>query len=603
MWYALIAAAVLLAASGYVVVRRRYNEARRQLVFQIQSVVDLEARAFAENDRELFLAQQDQTINWWYEEQQRRISPRCQRTRDSLDRWPDPCFPVLPARVEDIDMRGSVVLAKVTEGQPPVRRARFYRRTFSGGWQHTAPDAAFWEPIVETHYEGLRVRCRRRDLSYVYPLLEPIADVMSEICTSLVCSPEYAPVIEFAVRRADEVLPRLENTRIVLDTPWLIGIPANAAASRVYLDNLAHLTAQAAVYAAMRVTPEHGPDPLQQAVASEYVAWYEQGSTAQAPLLRRIAERHGVDALAEVVRSAAETPSLNAFLGKWLDLLPTEQESAFFQALLDIEREAILAGAKDTFMLLQHISTTWPRSRLESHFDQGWESGSLPWLPVFQVERVSRTDGFAYVTARTNGGHVIASYRLRDDGWRHDDPSFQLARSAGWQVFRGVSSADTSQPTNLDFEAGMRGWSLTGTHPQEYQVGTDGVAAHSDHFSGYIRSHADETAGFGTLMQSFPADEYRGKRVRMSAYVRTEEVKGWVGLWMRVDGTDGTLALDNMQDRPIRNVTDWTRYEVVMDVRQDSVNISFGILVAGTGQAWVDDFVFEVVGQDVPTTG
>jgi hypothetical protein len=88
----------------------------------------------------------------------------------------------------------------------------------------------------------------------------------------------------------------------------------------------------------------------------------------------------------------------------------------------------------------------------------------------------------------------------------------------------------------------------------------------------------------------------------MSAHVKTEGIEKGAGLWLRVDGPDGTSVIDNMQDRPIQGDTDWTRYEIVLDVPEDSVNIAFGILVEGTGQAWVDDFQFEVVGQDVPTT-
>jgi len=46
--------------------------------------------------------------------------------------------------------------------------------------------------------------------------------------------------------------------------------------------------------------------------------------------------------------------------------------------------------------------------------------------------------------------------------------------------------------------------------------------------------HAPST-GFGTLMQDFRADHYQGKRVRFSAFVKTEAAQDWAGLWMRVD--------------------------------------------------------------------
>jgi erythromycin esterase len=164
-----------------------------------------------------------------------------------------------------------------------------------------------------------------------------------------------------------------------------------------------------------------------------------------------------------------------------------------------------------------------------------------------------------------------------------------------------VQPTDSFQPSNLGFETGTSGWEVGGTCRRDYGIGTDSAVLHSGHASGYISSIADGISGFGTLMQTAEADEYQGQRVRMSAYVKTEGVEGWAGLWLRVDGPKGVINIDNMQDRPIQGDTDWTQYEIVLDVPEDSINIAFGILVEGTGQAWVDDLQFEVVGQDVPT--
>ena len=88
----------------------------------------------------------------------------------------------------------------------------------------------------------------------------------------------------------------------------------------------------------------------------------------------------------------------------------------------------------------------------------------------------------------------------------------------------------------------------------------------------------------------------------MSAYVKTEDVSKWAGLWMRVDGPTGIVSFDNMSNRAIVGDTDWTRYEIVLDVPEDATHIGFGILLHEEGQVWVDGFTFEAVGQDVPIT-
>ena len=71
----------------------------------------------------------------------------------------------------------------------------------------------------------------------------------------------------------------------------------------------------------------------------------------------------------------------------------------------------------------------------------------------------------------------------------------------------------------------------------------------------------------------------------------------------RIDGPhQGSLGFDNMQNRPIKGTTDWRKYEVVLDVPQESVAIALGILLSGKGQAWMREVKLEEVGADVPTT-
>jgi len=146
------------------------------------------------------------------------------------------------------------------------------------------------------------------------------------------------------------------------------------------------------------------------------------------------------------------------------------------------------------------------------------------------------------------------------------------------------------------------GWFKAGSHPQNYEVGIDTAVKHSGSASAHIKFIGDKAEGFGTLMQTFKSDKYGGKRVRMSAWMKTENADS-AQLWMRVDGVaEKMLGFDNMDHRAVKGTTEWKRYEITLDVPESAVAIAFGILVAGKGQAWVDDFQFEVVGKDVPST-
>jgi ankyrin repeat protein/beta-lactamase regulating signal transducer with metallopeptidase domain len=142
-------------------------------------------------------------------------------------------------------------------------------------------------------------------------------------------------------------------------------------------------------------------------------------------------------------------------------------------------------------------------------------------------------------------------------------------------------------------------WGYSGV--RNYEISFDTNEKHKGKASGHIRFIRDEPSKLGSLVQEFKADSFRGKRVRMSAWMKTRDAKS-ARLWMRVDGSRGILSFDNMYNRPVVGTTDWKEYEVILDVPQETTRVAFGAFVAGKGQAWVDDFGFEVVGTEVPST-
>jgi hypothetical protein len=155
--------------------------------------------------------------------------------------------------------------------------------------------------------------------------------------------------------------------------------------------------------------------------------------------------------------------------------------------------------------------------------------------------------------------------------------------------------------------AAPEGWFMAGSKPAAYETGVDSEQVYNGHPSAFVKSKQPAIEGFGTLMQQFKADQYLGKRVRFSAFVKSEELKDWAGLWMRVDKGSGqstkTLAFDNMQDRAIKGTTPWQNYEVVLDVPEDASGVFFGILLSSTGSVWLNSANFEVVPTSIPTTG
>jgi len=151
----------------------------------------------------------------------------------------------------------------------------------------------------------------------------------------------------------------------------------------------------------------------------------------------------------------------------------------------------------------------------------------------------------------------------------------------------------------------IKGWFMAGSDPTSYEMVRDPAAMHGSATSVRMAS-TKESKGFGTIMQVISAAHYTGKRVRLSASVKTQDVGSWAGLWMRVDDASNpvkVLAFDNMQSRALKGTADWSTASVVLDVASNANVISYGILLDGQGKVWMSDLKFEPVPTSVPTTG
>lgn len=152
-------------------------------------------------------------------------------------------------------------------------------------------------------------------------------------------------------------------------------------------------------------------------------------------------------------------------------------------------------------------------------------------------------------------------------------------------------------------------WHKAGSTPKFYNMGIEEGTGRNGSNAATIQSIPKKKYGFGTLLQSMLPDKYLGKRIRMRGYIKTKDVDDWAGFWLRIDqeGSNKDLGFDNMKDgkvdRSITGTTDWTMYDLVLDVPQKASKIVYGALLSGAGQIWFDDISFEIVDTSVPTTG
>jgi hypothetical protein len=178
-------------------------------------------------------------------------------------------------------------------------------------------------------------------------------------------------------------------------------------------------------------------------------------------------------------------------------------------------------------------------------------------------------------------------------------PAFGAVIRGGGEDEPGPPAAVVNAPpTREGFAEEMpEGWFGGGGAAEAgaYAVGVDRAVRHGGRASGSLRARAGGGRGFGFLAQAIRADAYLGQRLRLSGWVRTAGAAE-AALWMRVDGTEQTLAFDNRQDRPQRGPQPWAHQEVVLDVTAEAREVSFGLWMSGPGLAWVDDLALAPAG-------
>ena len=169
-----------------------------------------------------------------------------------------------------------------------------------------------------------------------------------------------------------------------------------------------------------------------------------------------------------------------------------------------------------------------------------------------------------------------------------------------------------SHPSASLLDPDRNGWGRAGSYPKEYRMdildGSDVPSPNTGSNSYVARIEyiaPGEPSGFGTFMKMYPPGKWAGKELKMTGYIKTENVTGWCGMWCRIDGAQKmndaeqpeVMDFDNMQDRPIIGTTDWKKYEITVNIPKDASYIAYGVLLGGKGTAYFKNIAFEVLGE------
>ncbi len=141
-------------------------------------------------------------------------------------------------------------------------------------------------------------------------------------------------------------------------------------------------------------------------------------------------------------------------------------------------------------------------------------------------------------------------------------------------------------------------WVKAGSKANNYEMGLDNIVFKTGKKSVYLKSVVKNSDGYGTISQYTDAQNYIGKKIKVTGYIKYENVEGWAGMWLRIDSKIGKkpIRFDNMNNRALQGTSDWKKCEIEMDVPLSASVLNYGALLNGNGSIWFDNFNIEILG-------
>jgi hypothetical protein len=134
-------------------------------------------------------------------------------------------------------------------------------------------------------------------------------------------------------------------------------------------------------------------------------------------------------------------------------------------------------------------------------------------------------------------------------------------------------------------------WQVVKEPTETASVELDHAAPHSGSVSARLTVTKSEGHEIG-LLQPFRAEGWRGRRVLLTGWVRTDLAGGEAGLAI-ITNNAGRNNIYYPSDQRLTKQTSWQKLSVVCDVPIGASLLSIGVWVRhGSGSVWLDDVTF-----------
>jgi len=173
-----------------------------------------------------------------------------------------------------------------------------------------------------------------------------------------------------------------------------------------------------------------------------------------------------------------------------------------------------------------------------------------------------------------------------------------------WMV-HATGSCKSSHSLDLDKVLGFQ-MPPAGDMPGGWKGGPPGTifldnqVVHAAQWAVRIERKSGSPYHFSSFADCIQMD-FSGSSIELRGFLRTENVQGFTGLWLREDADGAPVAFDNMAGRNLHGTTGWTQYSINLPYKPEAQKLVFGALLAGTGKVWISNLQLLVDGKPVWT--